>query len=102
MIKSISSITCKGSSIVFDYPNYEKSKETLINEKLASGANEKMKSKYSYNEIEMILSENGFLIYEQINSEEMTNTYFDKYNTLNPDNKIIAPKGVSYCLAVKE
>lgn len=102
MIKSISSITCKGSSIVFDYPNYEKSKETVINEKLASGANEKMKSKYSYKEIEMILSENGFLIYEQINNEEMTNNYFDKYNTLNPDNKIIAPKGVSYCLAVKE
>ena len=50
----------------------------------------------------MILSENGFLIYEQINNEEMTNNYFDKYNTLNPDNKIIAPKGVSYCLAVKE
>ena len=32
----------------------------------------------------------------------MTNTYFDDYNTLNPNNKIIAPKGVCYCLAVKK
>ena len=42
------------------------------------------------------------LIYEHLNNKEMTNTYFEKYNTLNPNNKIIAPKGVCYCLAVKE
>lgn len=45
-----------------------------------------MKSKYSYKEIENILSENGLLIY--VNNEEMTNTYFDDYNTLNPSDKI--------------
>lgn len=61
-----------------------------------------MKSKYSYEEIENILSDNGLLIYEHLNNKEMTNTYFEKYNTLNPNNKIIAPKGVCYCLAVKE
>lgn len=102
MIKSISSILCDGSSIVFDYPNYEESRETQTNEKLANGANEKMKSKYSYKEIEDILSENGLLIYEHLNNEEMTNAYFEKYNILNPNNKIIAPKGVCYCLAVKK
>ena len=102
MIKCISNILCSGSSIVFDYPIYEESNETKINEKLASGANENMKSKYSYKEIEDILSENGLLIYEHLNNEEMTITYFENYNTLNPDNKIVAPKGVSYCLAVKK
>lgn len=59
-----------------------------------------MKSKYSYKEIENILSENGLLIY--VNNEEMTNTYFDDYNTLNPSDKITVPKGVCYCLAVKK
>ena len=102
MIKSISSIICNGSSIVFDYPTYEGSTETKINEELAREANEKMKSKYSYNEIEKILSDNGLLIYEHLNDKEMTNTYFYNYNTLNPNNKIIAPKGVCYCLAVKK
>ena len=102
MLQSISSILCSGSSIVFDYPTYENSKEAKINERLASGANEQMKSKYSYKEIENILSENGLLIYEHLDNKEMTNTYFAKYNTLNPNNKIIAPKGVCYCLAVKE
>lgn len=102
MIQSISSILCNGSSIVFDYPTYEDSKETQANEKLASGANEQMKSKYSYKEIEDILSKNGLLIYEHLDNKEMTNIYFVKYNTLNPNNKIIAPKGVCYCLAVKK
>lgn len=102
MIQSISNILCDGSSIVFDYPTYEDSKESKINEKLASGANEQMKSKYFYKEIEDILSENGLLIYEHLDNKEMTNTYFVKYNALNPNNKIIAPKGVCYCLAVKK
>ena len=101
MLKDISSIICNGSSIVFDYPTYEDSKETEVNEKLASEANEKMKAKYSYQEIENILEENDLLIYEHLNNEEMTNTYFAKYNLLNPNNKIIAPKGVNYALAVK-
>lgn len=61
-----------------------------------------MKSKYSYKEIENILSENGLLIYEHLNNKEMTNNFFYNYNTLNPNNKIIAPKGICYCLAVKK
>ena len=61
-----------------------------------------MKTKYSYKEIEDILEENGFLIYEHLNNEEMTNNYFDNYNILNPNNKIKAPLGVCYCLAIKK
>ena len=102
MIQSISSILCNGSSIIFDYPTYEDSKETQINEKLANGVNEQMKSKYLYKEIEDILAENGLLVYEHLDNKEMTNTYFEKYNTLNPNNNIRAPKGVSYCLAIKK
>lgn len=45
MIKNISDILYDGSSIVFDYPTYEDSEETKINENLAHGANEPMKSK---------------------------------------------------------
>lgn len=102
LINYISRIVCNGSSIIFDYPTYDNSVQTDLNERLASGANEEMKSKYLYDEITKILEDNNFLIYEHLNDKEMTNNYFDKYNILNPNNKIIAPKGVSYCLAVKK
>lgn len=102
MIKSISNITCEGSCLVFDYPTFQSGKETRLNEKLAEGANEKMKSKYTYEEIEKILSDNGFLIYEHLDDSQMTKNYFEAYNRLNPNNKIAAPKGTAYCLAVKK
>lgn len=101
MLEIISSMACQGSTIIIDYPTYDGGKETKINEQLASGANEEMQSKYTYKEMEDILSEHGFLIYEHLNREEMTNTYFYSYNTLNPNHQIIAPVGVCYCLAVK-
>ena len=101
MIYNISNILCSGSSIVFDYPTYNDSKETKTNEELASFASEEMKSKYSYQEIEKILSDNGLLIYEHLDNEELTNNYFENYNILNPNSHIVAPKGVCYCLAVK-
>lgn len=102
MIKQISSIICEGSSLLFDYPTSEKSKETLINESLARAANEEMKSKYTYQEIENILLNNDLKIYEYLNDKDMTNEFFDNYNILNPNKKIIAPKGVGYVLAVKK
>lgn len=101
MLKNISNMICEGSSIVFDYPSYEESKSTLINERLASGAGEEMKSKYSFNELEKELSNMGLYIYEHLNNEEMTKKYFDNYNKNNKD-KIVAPKGVGYCLVVKK
>lgn len=101
MLKNISNMICEGSSIVFDYPSYEESKSTLINEKLASSAGEEMKSKYSFNELEKELSNMGLYIYEHLNDEEMTKEYFDNYNKNNND-KIVAPKGVGYCLVVKK
>ena len=55
-----------------------------------------------YEEIEKICSDNGLLIYEHLNNQEMTNTYFSSFNILHPSSKIIAPNGISYCLAVKK
>lgn len=102
MINQISNNICEGSSILFDYQTDEYSKETSINEKLASATNEEMKSKYSYAEIGKILSNNNMKIYVYLNDKDITNEYFYDYNTLNPNDKIIAPKGVAYILAVKK
>lgn len=101
MIQTISQNITKGSSIIFDYPTYEKNKNQTLIQNLANSAKEQMKSKYTYQEIEQILEENNILIYEHLNHKEITNDYLKTYNTLNPNSKIIAPKGVNYCLAVK-
>lgn len=39
---------------------------------------------------------------KNLTDKEMTNTYFYNYNTLNINKRIVAPKGVCYCLAVKK
>lgn len=102
MIKQISEIICKGSSILFDYQTCDKSHEIVINKQLALEAKEKMKSKYTYQELMKILADNNMEIYEYLNYHDITNEFFYDYNTLNPNNKIIAPKGVAYILAVKK
>ncbi len=89
LIKDVSKLIKSGSSIMFDYPN----EECELNN---------IKSKHSYEEIEKICSDNGLLIYEHLNNQEMTNTYFSSFNILHPSSKIIAPNGISYCLAVKK
>lgn len=101
-IKNISLIVSVNSTICFDYPTYDDSEESLKNNMLAEESGEKMLSKYSYEEIEKILSDCGFLIYEHVNYDEITRQYFDKYNSLNPNNKITAKKGTSYVLALKK
>ncbi len=74
----------------------------MKNEELAAGANETMQAKYSYEEIEKLLATNGFEIAEHLNDEEMTNRYFCDYNRVTINNRMVAPKGVAYCYAVKK
>lgn len=101
-IKELSNIMPKGSAILFDYPNTFETEKEIINKKLASGANEKMKSLYSYNDIERIAEESNMLIYEHLNYDDINNTYFYDYNTLNPNDKVNAPMGVSYAILIKQ
>lgn len=102
LLKNISRIFTEGSALCFDYPMKNGGKETQINSKLASGAGEPMKSEYTYGEIEKLLSDTGFLIYEHLDSKEATDRFFTKYNASNPKHPMYAPEGVGYCLAVKK
>ena len=60
-----------------------------------------MKAQYSYNELEELLSETGFLVYEHLDADEATNAFFQEYNS-NMEYSMTAPAGVGYCLAVKQ
>ena len=49
-------ISCEGSSICFDYPVSEAGAESQRNWELAAAAGEMMKARYSYGEMEALLS----------------------------------------------
>lgn len=107
LLFELSLILPDGSSIVFDYPDEnsytekagERAKKQAL---LANAAGEKMLASYSYEELELMLSKHGFLIYEHLTPHEMTHQYFNSYNISNPDYNISAFDNVNYCLAVKK
>ncbi len=107
LLMKISGIITDGSSIVFDYPaedSYteragERAKKQAM---LAGGANESMLACYSYAEVEKLLSECGFLIYEHLTPDQITAQYFRDYNEANPKYQMSAFDNVNYCLAVKK
>ncbi|MBW9159113.1 class I SAM-dependent methyltransferase [Clostridium tagluense] len=106
-INSISCIVPKGSSIVFDYPDEDTytpkaGKRAQTQVAMAAVAKEKMLASYSYLEVERLLADNNFLIYEHLTPSEITEQYFKKYNQANPDHPIAAFDNVNYCLAVKK
>lgn len=107
IIDTISSIVPKGSSIAFDYPDEDtytqKAGERVKKQvAMAGAANEKMLASYSYSELEKILGDSDFLIYEHLTPNEITEQYFEKYNQSNPEHPITAFDNVNYCLAVKK
>lgn len=102
LLRRISALMAEGSAICFDYQTAEESSVTKKNEMLAAGAGEQMKAAYSLDELEKILENCGFLIYEHLSNSEMTKQYFEEYNTKNLRYMMQAPEGVGYILAVKK
>jgi len=106
LISAISDIVPKGSSIIFDYPDEnsytekagERAKKQFM---LADAADEKMLASYSYGEMERLLSDHKFLIYEHLTPEKMTGQYFAAYNKADPVHKAAAFDNADYCLAVR-
>ncbi|AHF07240.1 class I SAM-dependent methyltransferase [Desulfitobacterium metallireducens] len=106
-INTISSFVPKGSSIVFDYPDEytytDKATERVKKQTaMAGAAKEKMLASYSYLELEKLLVDSNFLIYEHLTPNEITEQYFKKYNQANPERPMTAFDNVNYCLAVRK
>lgn len=107
MLLAIGKLIPDGSSLVFDYPDQdtgtdqagERAKKQVL---LASGAKEAMLAGYTYSEMEQLLCECGFLIYEHLEPDEITRQYFAQYNQENPTQPMTAFDNVNYCLAVKK
>ena len=102
LIEGIASICPEGSSVCLDYPMAEDGAEARRNHELAAAAGEAMKAKYAYDEMEALLADAGFLIYEHMDADEATGAFFAEYNREDPAHAMRAPEGVGYCLAVKK
>ena len=102
LLELAAGIMAAGSAICFDYPSTDESKETKLNKALAGGAGEQMKARYSFPEMESLLSECGFIVGEHLGAEEMTEKFFTDYNEDVPTHPIIAPYGVDYIFAVSK
>ena len=102
LLTNLGTLLCNGSAICLDYPSPEGSSETRTNQALARGAGEQMKAQYSLREMEALLAECGFLVYEHLDHTDMTSQYFAEHNRSCPDHPLDAPKGVCYLLAVRK
>ena len=107
IINTISRFVPKGSSIVFDYPDEytytDKAAERVKKQTaMAGAAREKMLASYSYLELERLLVDSNFFIYEHLTPDEITEQYFKKYNQANPEHPMTAFDNVNYCLAVRK
>ena len=106
LIQSAADSVSGGSTIVFDYPDEyayteqagDRAKKQAM---MAGGAGETMLASYSYKEMEQLLADCGFLIYEHLTPAEMTERFFAGYNKANPRHPMTAFDNTNYCLAVK-
>ena len=89
-----------GSSLVFDYPdeNFFCASEKRVQNTIlmAKAGAEEMKSSFSYEKIEKLLENHGFLIYELLYPSDIQKNIIDKSKS-----DIKAFEHVNYCLAVK-
>jgi methyltransferase (TIGR00027 family) len=80
LLTTIAALTPQGSSIVFDYADenlfISKVKRVQNMVAMAEASGEPMKSRFSYAELEKLLEEAGWLIYEHLSPAEIETRYF--------------------------
>ncbi|MGM9988403.1 MAG: class I SAM-dependent methyltransferase [Bacillaceae bacterium] len=102
LLFQIGALMCKGSSLVFDYPDEytftDKASERVQKQvAMANFSGNPMLTAYSYEQMEQLLERCGFAIYEHLQPTEITNNYFSKHG-----DTISAFENVNYLLAVKQ
>ena len=81
LFKELSTFVATGSTVIFDFPDshifsseISRVKNML---KMAEQSGEPMKTCFSYNELEKLLENNNFLIYEFLNPNDIQKRYFN-------------------------
>ncbi len=103
LLEKLSALLCEGCDVVFDYPLKTFDENPTVTEKLALGAGETMKTKYSYPELEKLLSEHGFKIYEHLAKDEIDERFFVPHNAFTSETGLMSSPGdFALCHAVKK
>lgn len=101
LLKKLSLLMPEHSEVVFDYPLETEDGENTVTQKLASGAGEKMKARYSYRELERLAEKSGFLIYEHLSRTEIDENLFALHNAFASGTGVMtAPEDFALCRAV--
>lgn len=97
LFESIAAVASNGSAVVFDFPdshlfssNIPRVKEML---KMAEMSGEPMRTCFGYGELEKMLEEHGFLLYEFLNRDEIQHRFFD-------GSELTAFENINYAQAV--
>lgn len=100
-LAQISELCAAGDSVAFDYPceGFFNASETRVQKTIetAAASGEPMKSCFGYSELEKMLENHGFLIYELLTPEDI---FRDIIKASGSD--MNAFEHVNYCLAVKK
>lgn len=98
LVSALGELLPKGSALAFDYPG----ETTGHQAQLAAAAGEAMQASYRYRDMEALLAEGGFLIYEHLGPEEITERFFTAFNQACPNCPMAAESQVYDCLAVRQ
>ena len=100
LFEEISQLSADGSAVIFDFADnhlfssdIDRVKNMVV---MAETSGEPMKSCFGYGELERLLEEYNFRIYEFLNSDEINERYFSDCDTMT------AFEHINYALAVKK
>lgn len=101
LLCALSSLCADGSTLVFDYPdeNFFDAPEKRVQNTImmAKAGGEPMQSAFSYRELETLLEQHDFLIYELLTPRDIQRDIIDKTGA-----DLKAFEHVNYCLAVRK
>lgn len=97
LVASVAKLSCTGTALAFDYQSIQDKK---INA-LANGAGETMENIYGDEYVFETLRKNGFRIYELMSSNDIEQTYFERYNQIYPEKEMKLQGNLNLVLAVK-
>ena len=99
LLKNLSLCLSDGGTLVFDFPDshlFSSVSERVKNMlKMTDKSGNKIRTCFSYNEIESILEKYGFHIYEFLNYNDIQERYFKNF-----DNDLTAFEHIDFILAV--
>ncbi|MCH4888210.1 hypothetical protein EZV73_11535 [Acidaminobacter sp. JC074] len=100
LLKDLSSMMTKGSSLVLDYSNFDYDERYLIQKKMGGALDETILNGFDYDHLEKLCDKHDFLIYEHLDAGEIEKRFYQSYNKVYKEVKPF--KNICLCHIVKK